>query len=56
MPDHAHGMSSIPPNYAVSKVIGYIKGKSAITRVDPGATHACITLYIFENFPVGQAK
>ena len=28
--DHAHMMISIPPKYAVSQVIGYIKGKSAI--------------------------
>src|ERR1700750_2451120 len=30
MPDHFHMMISIPPKYAVSQVIGYIKGKSAI--------------------------
>jgi transposase IS200 family protein len=30
MPDHVHMMTSIPPKYAVSQVIGYIKGKSAI--------------------------
>ena len=30
MPDHVHMLSSIPPKYAVSQVIGYIKGKSAI--------------------------
>ena len=30
MPDHVHMMISIPPRYAVSQVIGYIKGKSAI--------------------------
>ena len=30
MPDHVHTMISIPPKYAVSQVIGYIKGKSAI--------------------------
>jgi putative transposase len=29
MPDHVHMMISIPPKYAVSQVIGYIKGKSA---------------------------
>jgi putative transposase len=28
--DHLHMMISIPPKYAVSQVIGYIKGKSAI--------------------------
>jgi putative transposase len=30
MPDHVHMMISIPPKYAVSQVIGYVKGKSAI--------------------------
>src|SRR5580692_3004689 len=30
MSDHVHFLISIPPKYAVSKVIGYIKGKSAI--------------------------
>ena len=30
MPDHVHMMISIPPKHAVSQVIGYIKGKSAI--------------------------
>ena len=30
MPDHVHMMISIPPKYAVSEVVGFIKGKSAI--------------------------
>ena len=30
MPDHVHMMISIPPKYAVSQVVGYIKGKSAV--------------------------
>ena len=30
MPDHVHMMLRIPPKYAVSQVVGYIKGKSAI--------------------------
>ena len=30
MVDHVHMMLSIPPKYAVSQVVGYIKGKSAI--------------------------
>ena len=30
MPDHVHMMISISPKYAVSNVVGYIKGKSAI--------------------------
>jgi len=29
-PDHVHMLIAIPPKYAVSQVIGYIKGKSAI--------------------------
>ena len=28
--DHVHILLSIPPKYAVSQVVGYIKGKSAI--------------------------
>jgi putative transposase len=30
MPDHVHMLLWIPPKYAVSQVVGYIKGKSAI--------------------------
>jgi putative transposase len=30
LPDHVHMMIAIPPKYAVSQVIGFIKGKSAI--------------------------
>jgi len=30
MPDHVHMLISIPPKYAVSQVVGYIKGKSAV--------------------------
>ena len=30
LPDHVHMLISIPPKYAVSQVVGYIKGKSAI--------------------------
>ena len=29
-PDHVHMLIAIPPKYAVSQVIGFIKGKSAI--------------------------
>ena len=31
MPDHVHMCISIPPKFAVSNVVGYMKGKSAIT-------------------------
>ncbi len=30
MPDHVHMCIEIPPKYAVSSIIGYLKGKSAI--------------------------
>jgi len=30
MPDHVHMLVSVPPKYAVSSVMGFIKGKSAI--------------------------
>ena len=30
MPDHVHMLMSIPPKYAVSAVMGFIKGKSTI--------------------------
>ena len=30
MPDHIHMLISIPPQYAVASVVGFIKGKSAI--------------------------
>jgi len=32
LPDHVHMMIAIPPKYAVSQVIGFIQGKSAIHR------------------------
>ena len=30
MPDHVHVLISIPPQYSVAQVIGFIKGKSVI--------------------------
>jgi REP-associated tyrosine transposase len=30
LPDHVHMLIAIPPKHAVSQVMGYIKGKSAI--------------------------
>ena len=30
MPDHVHMLISIPPKYAVSQVVGFIKGESVI--------------------------
>ena len=29
-PDHIHVLISVPPKHAISQVVGYIKGKSAI--------------------------
>jgi putative transposase len=31
MPDHVHMCLSIPPKLAVSNVVGFLKGKSAIS-------------------------
>ena len=30
LPDHVHMLVSVPPKYAVSQVVGYMKGKRAI--------------------------
>ena len=30
MPDHVHMLVSIPPKYSISRIMGYIKGKSAM--------------------------
>ena len=30
MPDHVHMLISIPPKHAVSSIIGFLKGKSAV--------------------------
>ena len=30
MPDHVHMLLSVPPKYALSQVVGFLKGKSAI--------------------------
>jgi putative transposase len=30
LPDHVHKLTSVPPKYSVSNVMGFIKGKSAI--------------------------
>ena len=31
MPDHVHMLICIPPKYSVAQVVGYLKGKSAIS-------------------------
>ncbi len=44
MLDHVHMMISIPPKYAVSQVVGFIKGKSAIhiARTYHGRKRNCV--------------
>jgi len=48
MKDHVHMMVSIPPKYAVSQVVSYIKGNSAIhiARAYSGRSHN----FIGQNF------
>ncbi|HDL07235.1 MAG TPA: IS200/IS605 family transposase [Desulfobacteraceae bacterium] len=48
MGDHVHMLVSIPPKYAVSQVVGYIKGKSAIhiARTYAGHRHN----FVGQNF------
>ena len=48
MGDHVHILVSIPPKYAVSQVVGYIKGKSAIhiARTYAGHRHN----FVGQNF------
>jgi putative transposase len=33
MSDHVHILISIPPKYSVAQVVGFIKGKSAISNL-----------------------
>ena len=37
MPDHVHLLLSIPPQYSVSQIMGYIKGKSSLEIFDKHA-------------------
>ena len=30
MPDHVHGLLSIPPKFSIANTVGFVKGKSAI--------------------------
>ena len=48
MGDHVHMLVSIPPKYAVSQVVGYIKGKSAIHIARTYAGHR--RNFIGQNF------
>ena len=46
--DHVHMLLSIPPKYAVSQVVGYIKGKSAIHIARTYA--GCRRNFVGQNF------
>ena len=37
LPDHIHMLESILPKYRISQFMGYLKGKSALTRFDKHA-------------------
>jgi putative transposase len=60
MPDHVHMMISIPPKYAVSQMIGYIKGKSAIIwhvfteRGSNAVSKAAVSLSSDSGYQVGM--
>ena len=40
MPDHVHLMLSIPPKYAVSQVVGFIKGERFTLQGSVGSASA----------------
>ena len=46
--DHVHMLLSIPPKYAVSQIVGYIKGKSAIHIARTYA--GCRRNFVGQNF------
>lgn len=37
MPDHVHMLVEIPPKYAISNFVGYLKGKSSLMMFDKHA-------------------
>ena len=49
MPDHIHMCISIPPKYAVSNVVGYLKGKSWTA----GGILETVSLSQFKHEPAG---
>jgi putative transposase len=55
MSDHVHMMIAIPPEYAVSQVIGFIKGKSAIHLARVYGERKRNSLGACENMP-GSAR
>src|SRR5215467_13091455 len=54
MPDHVHMLLSIPPKYAVSQVVGFIKGKSASTWLG-SMESASATSWVSTSGPVGSS-
>ena len=44
MPDHVHMLVAIPPKYSEARVVGFLKGKTAIhiARVSGGRRRSCV--------------
>lgn len=42
MIDHVHMMLSIPPKYSVARIVGYLKGKSAIWLHNEFGSRKCV--------------
>lgn len=53
--DHVHMMIRIPPKYAVSEVMGYVKGKSAIPRRSINFIIVSATLFFLHFFATAFA-
>ncbi len=53
MGDHVHLLISIPPKYAVSQVVGYLKGKSAIHIA---RTYAGVTRHVISEILAGNLR
>jgi len=51
MADHVHMLIKMPPKYAVSEVVGYLKGKSAIAVARQfGQGHLILLFYEASNY------
>jgi putative transposase len=55
MVDHVNMLLSIPPKYAVSQVVGFIKGKSAIHLARVYGERKSATLWASTFGPVGSS-
>jgi putative transposase len=56
MSDHVHMLLSVPPKYAVSQVVGYIKGKSAIHLAGSMGSGALPVVFIVRIIVPGVLK